>query len=323
MNDPVNYIDPLGLTPSDRSITIQKGDTLSERTAQYNKDNGTNFTWQEISDYNNLANPDKIFAGDKIYIPVAKPAAANDTGSAIAVATPSNNGSASTNASRSSQHSSGSFANQSISTPSINIDVDIDFGQLLNGFQDIVIGSGKSYIGLSGTAAFGSLSGALLADDVTGVGVLDDGIAVVTSGLTVASGVLALDGAKQAAEGFYEIASSIHLAFSKKGGNPSERVYKPSPKHNPDSGWGSPNPIPDTETGQELLDTAYSSSKNKQLYNIYKDKLIKFQPDNIEGWHAYEVKNPSKEVPVDVFRQMLNDGLIDKTTYGKFIHNIY
>lgn len=48
------------------------------------------------------------------------------------------------------------------------------------------------------------------------------------------------------------------------------------------SGWGSKNPIPDAETGQALLDTVYSSSKNKQLYNIYNGELIKFQPDTVE-----------------------------------------
>ena len=43
----------------------------------------------------------------------------------------------------------------------------------------------------------------------------------------------------------------------------SKPVYKPSPKHDPKSGWGSPNPIPDEKVGQELLDNAYTSSKNK------------------------------------------------------------
>ena len=31
------------------------------------------------------------------------------------------------------------------------------------------------------------------------------------------------------------------------------------------------------------MDTVYSSSKNKQLYNIYNGELIKFQPDTVEG----------------------------------------
>ena len=98
-------------------------------------------------------------------------------------------------------------------------------------------------------------------------------------------------------------------------------VYKPSPKHDKVSGWGSPDPIPDQETGQKLLDEAYSSSKNKQLYNIYEDELIKFQPDRVEGWHAYRVENPAKEVPADVLRKMLQDGKITRTQYSKFIRN--
>lgn len=53
---------------------------------------------------------------------------------------------------------------------------------------------------------------------------------------------------------------------------------------------------------------------------IYKDKLIKFQPDG-DGWHPYEVANPAKEVPADVLRKMLDDGLITKALYKKFITN--
>lgn len=102
---------------------------------------------------------------------------------------------------------------------------------------------------------------------------------------------------------------------------PLNRVYKPSDKHDPKSGWGSPNPIPDSKTGQELLDGAYSSSKNKQLYNIYDGKLIKFQPDSASDWHPYEVVNPAKEVPADVLRQMFNDGKITKVEYNKMIKN--
>ena len=101
----------------------------------------------------------------------------------------------------------------------------------------------------------------------------------------------------------------------------NERIYNPSPKHDPKSGWGSPNPIPSIEKGQELLDSAYSSSKNKQLYNILDGELIKFQPDTVSGWHSYLVENPAKEVPVDVLRQMVSDGKITKNQYKNFLKN--
>jgi hypothetical protein len=101
----------------------------------------------------------------------------------------------------------------------------------------------------------------------------------------------------------------------------TKRTYEPSPKHDPKSGWGSPNPIPNKSIGQKLLDAAYSSTKNKQLYSIYEGRLIKFQPEGQTGWHAYEVKNPSKEVPADVLRQMLKDGKITKVEYNKFLKN--
>ena len=101
----------------------------------------------------------------------------------------------------------------------------------------------------------------------------------------------------------------------------SPRKYNPSPKHDPVRGWGSKNPIPDVETGQKLLDTAYSSSKNKQLYNMYDGQLVKFQPDETFGWHAYAVTNTATEVPSDVLKQMLDDNVITKSQYKKFIKN--
>jgi hypothetical protein len=110
----------------------------------------------------------------------------------------------------------------------------------------------------------------------------------------------------------------VHNTCPKKG---ADGVYEPSPKHDPDFGWGSENPIPNKQIGQELLDSAFSSSKNKQLYNFFEGKLIKFQPDGAGGWHSYVVSNPAKEVPADVLRQMLKDGLISKAEYGKLIKN--
>lgn len=70
------------------------------------------------------------------------------------------------------------------------------------------------------------------------------------------------------------------------------------------------------------MDSAYSSSGTKQLYNIYNGDIIKFQPDGYSGeWHAYRVKNTKIEVSTDVYRQMLEDGVINKSEYNKLIHN--
>ena len=107
-----------------------------------------------------------------------------------------------------------------------------------------------------------------------------------------------------------------------RGDSEAKRVYEPSPKHDLQRGWGSENPIPNNEVGQELLDSAFSSSKNKQLYNIYLRDIIKFQPDSSSGkWHAYKVSNTAKEVLIDIYKQMLKDGLITKTDYNKLIRN--
>ena len=101
----------------------------------------------------------------------------------------------------------------------------------------------------------------------------------------------------------------------------SGNIYKPSPKHDPRSGWGTPNPIPNNKVGQKLLDTAFSSNKNKQLYNYYEGQIIKFQPDGAGGWHSYAVLNIKKEVPIDVLREMLKQNVITKVQYNKFIKN--
>lgn len=104
--------------------------------------------------------------------------------------------------------------------------------------------------------------------------------------------------------------------------NEPKRTYSPSKKHDPQAGWGSENPIPNIEVGQQLLDSAYSSAKNKQLYNIYGTDIIKFQPDSSSGeWHAYRVSNTATEVPTDVYRQMLGDGLISEVGYRRLIKN--
>jgi membrane peptidoglycan carboxypeptidase len=59
----------------------------------------------------------------------------------------------------------------------------------------------------------------------------------------------------------------------------------------------------------------------KNNSNYYEGKLVKFQPDTVSGWHSYEVANAAKEVPADVLRQMLDDGIITKAQYKYFINN--
>ena len=83
-------------------------------------------------------------------------------------------------------------------------------------------------------------------------------------------------------------------------GSGSGNIYKPSPKHDPRSGWGTPNPIPNNKVGQKLLDTAFSSNKNKQLYNYYEGQIIKFQPDGAGGWHSYAVLNIKNSIDFSV-----------------------
>ena len=118
---------------------------------------------------------------------------------------------------------------------------------------------------------------------------------------------------------------TIWNAFSSFGegygsGNYPNGKYEPSPKHDPKSGWGSPNTIPNKEVGQKLLDTAYTSKDKKQLFNFWDGKLVKFQPDTTGSWHAYDVvKNIQRDVPADVLRAMQKDGVITSAQYRKLI----
>lgn len=98
----------------------------------------------------------------------------------------------------------------------------------------------------------------------------------------------------------------------------SPPVYSPSPKHEPNSGWGSANPISSKEEGQKLLDSGIH--KGKQVYNVTKSgKIVKFQPSSTPNneYHAYEVTKP-RDVPSSVLKQLLNQGKITKAEYNKF-----
>ena len=101
--------------------------------------------------------------------------------------------------------------------------------------------------------------------------------------------------------------------------------YKPSPKHKgpkmpPNA---SPDSIPDIKTGNDLLKNhSYNSATKKQRFAIYKGKMIKFQPTGTNNeWHAYELTDKqikSQQVPLDVLKQMLKDGVITKAQYNKW-----
>ncbi len=101
-----------------------------------------------------------------------------------------------------------------------------------------------------------------------------------------------------------------------------ELVYKPNDGKHKGTARGdiSADPFWNNQVaGKESLNNAYSSKNTKQLYNVYEDKLVKFQPDNAGTWHAYEVRNPAAKVPADVLRNMKDDGLITRVQYNKWI----
>jgi hemolysin len=118
------------------------------------------------------------------------------------------------------------------------------------------------------------------------------------------------------------VESVYKLRFKARCGNGE---YKPSPKHKgpkmpPNA---SPDSIPDIKTGNDLLKNhSYNSATKKQRFAIYKGKMIKFQPTGTNNeWHAYELTDKQikfKQVPTDVLKQMLKDGVITKVQYNKW-----
>ena len=76
----------------------------------------------------------------------------------------------------------------------------------------------------------------------------------------------------------------ITIIYTKSDGKKFYGKYKPSPKHDPKTGYPGANKsnIPDIETGQELLEDSYGSSKVKQRYVWYRGRLVEFQPGMVE-----------------------------------------
>ena len=103
---------------------------------------------------------------------------------------------------------------------------------------------------------------------------------------------------------------------------PPNGVYEATPKHDPVYGWGSKNPIPNNEVGQNLLNNGYKVEGSKQVYTIYEGQIIKFQPDTTTGiMHPYIVGNTQKEVPKQIYEMMKKDGLITNAEYNKLTKN--
>jgi len=68
-NNPVRYIDPDGAFDWDEGKTsgsVQRNDTLSEVTKEFNDKNGTNVDYNDVAAANGIKDPDKIKPGQKL-----------------------------------------------------------------------------------------------------------------------------------------------------------------------------------------------------------------------------------------------------------------
>src|SRR5262249_48553603 len=50
-------------------VSVNAGDTLSDIVDAYNAENGTNYTWQDIAEFNGIADPNLIFERQEIVFP--------------------------------------------------------------------------------------------------------------------------------------------------------------------------------------------------------------------------------------------------------------
>ncbi|WP_131191307.1 hypothetical protein [Phytopseudomonas daroniae] len=92
----------------------------------------------------------------------------------------------------------------------------------------------------------------------------------------------------------------------------SESVYVPSPKHDPQSGWGTPMDLSD-KVAQQVLDSSIQGGKQK--YGFHEGKLYEFQPDNAGGWHSYPI--PGNEAPSSVLKELRGSGVISNAEYNR------
>ncbi|MBN2306802.1 LysM peptidoglycan-binding domain-containing protein [Candidatus Peregrinibacteria bacterium] len=67
LNNPLRYIDPTGLV-NESTAEVEEGDTLIKIANEYNSIFGTNITYQELAQINNISDPNKINVGDIVFM---------------------------------------------------------------------------------------------------------------------------------------------------------------------------------------------------------------------------------------------------------------
>ncbi|MGV9860464.1 hypothetical protein ACWDTD_17680 [Gordonia sp. NPDC003425] len=122
------------------------------------------------------------------------------------------------------------------------------------------------------------------------------------------------------ASGLTPAASLEHIAMLvAQTDDDNDPRYVPSPKHDPstpDHGRrGTPMDLSDEEA-QQVLDESIASGRRR--YGTSDDRLYEFKDDNAGGWHGYPVT--PQEIPNSVLKKMMEDGLITKRQYRKWLH---
>ncbi|MBP5358350.1 MAG: LysM peptidoglycan-binding domain-containing protein [Treponema sp.] len=93
-----------GKAKEETTVTVERGDTLSELTARLNEQNGTDYTYQEIAQMNGITDPNTIYVGQTIVFPGASQATTDNSGTSGST---SNESSSSSNSASTSAKPSG------------------------------------------------------------------------------------------------------------------------------------------------------------------------------------------------------------------------
>ena len=135
--------------------------------------------------------------------------------------------------------------------------------------------------------------------------------------IAVGAGVAAVGAATatSAAVGLGENLAQIKNNQNGSSEKQSQRRYVPSPKHNPQGGWGSPMDLSDDVAGQVLNE---GISNGKQVYGYHEGKVYVFQPDNAGGFHGYNITG-NERIPTTVLRQWKDDGIISSVEYSHML----
>jgi RHS repeat-associated protein len=94
------------------------------------------------------------------------------------------------------------------------------------------------------------------------------------------------------------------------------RIFEPSPKHDPLSGWDSLMDL-NPETAAMVLNKGIVGPNGRQVYGFYDGVLYEFQQHEPGRFHGYPVPGGKENVPNAVLKEMRKRGIINQPQFNK------